>query len=376
MAQKKKQSTAKDSTFTLPTPTKIKEYLDEYVVGQEEAKKTLSIAVYNHYKRIFYNLHDENEYEAPIEKSCPIILGPTGSGKTLLVKTVARLLDVPYYIQDCTKITASGYVGSDVEDCVGGLLRQCNNDVQMAETGIIVLDELDKISKRDTGPSITRDVSGECVQQSLLKLVEGELIGVQPAGGRKHPEAQLTYVNTSNILFIGCGAFVGLENIVSKRVGGANKIGFDRNEDDNIKITDENMPEYVISDDIKKYGFIPEFVGRFPIITCVNKLTEEDYLRILVEPKNSLVKQYTQLLDLDNCTLTFTDKALKEIASFATKMETGARGLRNIFEIIMRDIMFETPDKSRESIDEYKIVVDDEYVLNKTKHLKKLYEKK
>lgn len=336
--QNSKENNSKKKV-SLPTPQEIKNYLDEYVIGQDEAKKVLSVAVYNHYKKIFNNLDDNNDII--FEKSNAVLLGPTGSGKTYLVKNIAKMLDVPCYIQDCTKITASGYVGSDVEDCLVGLLRTCNYNVKMAEMGIVVLDEGDKICKKEAGMSVTRDVSGECVQQSLLKIVEGDLVGVPPMGGRKHPEQELIYINTKNILFILSGAFVGLEDIIGKRVNGKS-IDFESSNNDDED--NENILKYATPQDIRDFGFIPEFMGRFPIITNVNKLSEEDLVRILTEPKNSLVKQYTEMLKSDNTELTFTDDALIEIAKVSNELETGARGLRSIMETILTDIMYEAPN--------------------------------
>lgn len=328
--------------FNLITPSEIKSFLDQYVIGQEDAKKTLSVAVYNHYKKIINNSLNNN---VEIDKSNIILLGNTGSGKTLLVKTIARLLNVPCYIQDCTKITASGYVGSDVEDCLAGLLRSCNYDIKAAQYGIIMLDEGDKIAVKGAGPSITRDVSGECVQQSLLKIVEGDLVGVPPAGGRKHPEQQLIYVDTTNILFILSGAFVGLDGIIKDRIGHG-RIGFNTIKNTEL-LDDDNIYQYTAPEDMREFGLIPEFVGRFPIISHVNKLTEENLYTILKEPKNSLVKQYTQLLAMDNTNLIVEDDALREIAKIAFSLETGARGLRAIFENVMEDIMYEAPKNKK-----------------------------
>ena len=327
----------------LMTPSEMKAYLDQYVIGQDEAKKALSVAVYNHYKRIFNNSMEENDIE--IDKSNILLLGSTGSGKTLLVKTIAKALNVPCYIQDCTKITASGYVGSDVEDCLAGLLRSCDYNLEQAECGIVMLDEGDKIATKGVSASNIRDVSGECVQQSLLKIVEGDIVGVPPMGGRKHPEQPLIYVNTTNILFILSGAFVGLDSIVKARIG-QTKIGFNVTPKDEM-INEDNVNTYITPQDIREFGFIPEFVGRFPIITYVNKLSEKDLLTILKEPKNSLVKQYTKLLEMDNTVLEIEEDALKEIAKIAFTLGTGARGLRAIFETVMADTMFETPNNTR-----------------------------
>ena len=323
--------------INLKSPQEIKEYLDNYVIGQEEAKKTLSVAVYNHYKKILNNL---SESDVEMDKSNIVLMGETGSGKTLLVKTIAKLLNVPCYIQDCTKITASGYVGSDVEECLVGLLRNCNYDIEAAQMGIVMLDEGDKIAKKEAGVSITRDVSGECVQQSLLKIVEGDVVSVPPMGGRKHPEQAFLYIDTTNILFILSGAFVGLDDIIKRRLGektiGFNSLIANKEELDNIY-------EYASPHDVREFGFIPEFMGRFPIITNVNPLKEDDLVHILTEPKNSLVKQYTEMLKLDNTNLIFEKEALREIAHLALSLKTGARGLRNIMETILTDIMFEAP---------------------------------
>ena len=325
-------------------PDQLKEILDQHVIGQEEAKKTLSVAVYNHYKRIHHR--DDPECKVRMDKSNVILLGGTGCGKTLLVKTIAEALDVPCYIQDCTKITASGYVGSDVEDCLAGLLRSCRYDIVKAQKGIVMLDEGDKIAKREAGLSITRDVSGECVQQSLLKIVEGDLVGVPPAGGRKHPEQPLIYVDTKDILFILTGAFVGLEDIVAKRTGkGTSRIGF--NVTDIINAT-EGLLADVTAQDLRDFGFIPEFTGRFPIVTYVDSLDEEALIRILTEPRNALAKQYVELLREDGINLTFSTEALRTIAKEALSLGSGARGLRSVLEKVMRDIMFDAPNKVRE----------------------------
>ena len=356
MAAKKKET-------RLKTPEEIKAYLDEYVIGQEEAKKVLSVAVYNHFKKIIHAQDYMSETE--MDKSNIFLIGETGSGKTLLAKTIARMLNVPCYIQDCTKVTQAGYVGSDVEDCLVGLLRMCNYDTKRAEMGIVVLDEIDKVAKREAGPSITRDVQGEGVQQSLLKMVEGDLVGVPPAGGRKHPEQSLIYIDTKNILFIASGAFVGLDKIVQQRIGGRS-IGFSKNEGNN-EIPNDELLDYVTTQDLRDFGMIPEFVGRFPIITNVRKLDKEALIKILLEPKNSIIKQYKELLKMDNAELEFTDDAIEEIANLTMSLGTGARGLRNVVETVMTDIMYKTPTETcGKGKTPLKVVVDKEYVTEKT----------
>lgn len=331
-------------TVSIPTPAQIKEYLDKYVIGQDEAKKTLAVAVYNHYKRI--RRRNEGHSDGPgYGKSNVLLLGETGSGKTLLVKTIARLLNVPYHIQDCTKITESGYVGSDCEDSIVGLLRVSNHNVAAAQCGIVMLDEVDKLRSVSAGPSITRDVSGTGVQQSLLKIIEGDLVGCPPFGGRKHPEQPLTYVDTSDILFIASGAFVGLEDIIAKRIGGKKKqIGF-RGESGSQTAQQQkhSLLSQVQPCDLRDFGLIPEFIGRLPVITSVEPLQKEDLVRILTEPCDSLVNQYRDLLAMDDATLEFTPEALDAIAGLALEMGTGARGLRNIMETVMRDVMFDVP---------------------------------
>lgn len=347
-------SQSSTQTATLPTPATIKNFLDQYVIGQEDAKRILSVAVYNHYKKVLYNAANE-DFE--LDKSNIILLGDTGSGKTLLVKTIAKMLDVPCYIQDCTKITESGYVGSDVEECIVGLLRASNYDIERTQCGIVMLDEGDKIAVKGAGPSITRDVSGEGVQQSLLKIVEGDLVGVPPMGGRKHPEQPLIYVDTSNILFILSGAFVGLDRIVEKRIG-MNRIGFNTEERNNL-INEDNVNSFVTPQDIRDFGLIPELVGRFPIITYTNKLTEENLYSILKEPKNSIVKQFVELLKMDNTNLVFEDDALRYVAKMALELGNGARGLRNLLETVLADIMFDAPNNTGKSnVVEFRITED------------------
>lgn len=360
MSERNVNETENNGSVNLLRPDQIKAYLDQYVIGQEEAKKILSVAVYNHYKKI---LHNNMVSDFTLDKSNVLLLGSTGCGKTLLVKTIAKLLNVPCYIQDCTKITASGYVGSDVEDCLVGLLRSCNYNMEAAQMGIIMLDEGDKIAKKEAGVSVVRDVSGECVQQSLLKIVEGDVVGVPPMGGRKHPEQPLLYIDTTNILFILSGAFVGLDEIVRRRVGNG-KIGFNAEVSENIDA--KNCVKYVTPQDIRDFGFIPEFTGRFPIITHVNPLSEDDLVTILKEPKNALTKQYETLLQMDKVNLEFTDGALREIARLANLLETGARGLKTILELIMTDVMYDAPRQASTARSKITLKITEDMVKEKT----------
>ena len=343
--QEQKKKSIKD---LVPTPHEIKEFLDEYVIGQDEAKIKLSVAVYNHYKRIH-----QKEDDTDIEKASILLLGATGSGKTLLAKTIAKLLDVPITIVDANTFTQAGYVGEDVESILSRLYQAADNDLERAEHGIVFIDEIDKIAKQGDSPSITKDVSGEGVQQALLKILEGSKVKFAPNGGRKHPDKEMVEIDTKNILFICSGAFVGIEKRIEKRLN-MRAIGFNADTSRNVK--KDNIIEYLTAEDVRAFGMIPELVGRLPVITYVKNLTKDEMRRVLTEPKNSIIKQYTKLFKMDNVKLEFEDDALDYIVEKALNMKTGARGLRSIVEEIMTQYMYDIPSTRKR-----KLVITKEY---------------
>ncbi len=340
----------------LPKPIEIKNHLDSYVIGQDDAKRSLAVAVYNHYKRVNYN----EESDVELQKSNILLLGPTGTGKTLLAQTLAKYLDVPFAIADATTLTEAGYVGEDVENILLKLVQNAEYDMEKAERGIIYIDEIDKVARKSENPSITRDVSGEGVQQALLKILEGTTASVPPQGGRKHPHQELLEIDTSNILFILGGAFDGVDKIIEKRTQDSS-IGFGAEIKSKAEKNIGKTLQQLLPEDLLRFGLIPEFVGRVPIVVTLNNLTEEDLIEILSEPRNSLVKQYTKLFEMDDVELEFSKDALKEIAIEAIKRNTGARGLRSIIEDIMKDIMFDIP--SDDTIK--KVLISGETIKNK-----------